>query len=271
MSPTLVAKALRERFSEGLLEVREATGLPTVFGAPVRYGDFGEHLVIDHVLGNRTQALNGLAVRVGQGLGGLALAHGRPFVVNDYKANRVISHQYDWAVADKEGLKSVCAFPIRVMGRVAGVLYAADRDSRPIGDRALKQAEVVVSRLAVDVARAVAEPRQLPPLSNAEALAELESIAGQLADLNLRDRLLHAQRSLAGDPADVAAAASYCLAPREEQCLALAAIGATNARIAEELQLSPETVKTYLRSAMRKLNVTNRTGAIHVARSAGLI
>ncbi|MGQ0467783.1 MAG: LuxR C-terminal-related transcriptional regulator [Sporichthyaceae bacterium] len=253
------------------MRVQAATGLPCVFGGPTGTGADGEFLVIDHMLGHRTRALDGLTVLSGRGLGGLALAQGRPLVVNDYRTNKIISHHYDRAVVDSEGLRSVCAFPVRVEGRVAGVIYGGTRDPRPIGDVALKQAEVVVSRLAIDVARAVAEPRQMPLLSSAEALAELESIAGHLADASLRERLLNVHRTLAHDEPAEAPATDFCLAPREEQCLALAAVGATNARIAQELNLSPETVKAYLRSAMRKLNVNNRTGAIHVARSAGLI
>lgn len=270
MSSTLVEKALRERLPASLVRLQAATGLPCVLGAPVRSGKSGDQLVIDHLLGHRTRSMDGLVVESGLGLGGLALAHARAFVVKDYRTNKVISHHYDLPVST-EGLRSMCVFPIRVEGRVAGVIYGATRDHRPIGDVALKQAEVVVSRLAIDVARAVAEPRQMPLLSSAEALAELESIAGHLADAALRERLLNVHRTLAHDePADVPTT-EFCLAPREEQCLSLAAIGATNARIAQELNLSPETVKAYLRSAMRKLNVNNRTGAIHVARSAGLI
>jgi LuxR family transcriptional regulator, regulator of acetate metabolism len=35
--------------------------------------------------------------------------------------------------------------------------------------------------------------------------------------------------------------------------------------------LSPETVKAYLRNAMRKLDVRNRTAAVHAARLAGVL
>jgi DNA-binding NarL/FixJ family response regulator len=53
--------------------------------------------------------------------------------------------------------------------------------------------------------------------------------------------------------------------------LELAAIGATNLVIAAELGLGPETVKSYLGSAMRKLGVGNRTAAVHVARTLRLL
>lgn len=51
----------------------------------------------------------------------------------------------------------------------------------------------------------------------------------------------------------------------------LAAVGASNREIAAELGLSAETVKAYLRGAMRKLGVHNRTAAVHAARSTGAL
>jgi DNA-binding CsgD family transcriptional regulator len=198
------------------------------------------------------------------------LSHGRPFVVNDYRSNKFISHDYDMPVG-AEALTSVFAYPVHVGGRVEAVLYGATREDRPIGDSALRRAGEVAITVAAEVTELLRAPRlNRPLLSNAEALAELESIALALGDPDLQARLLHAHRSLAPRPAG-ARAAAIRLAPREEQCLTLAAVGATNQQIAEALELSPETVKAYLRSAMRRLKVNNRTGAVHAARSAGLI
>ncbi len=53
--------------------------------------------------------------------------------------------------------------------------------------------------------------------------------------------------------------------------LAEVARGLTNAEIAERLALRPETVKAYLRSAMRKLDVHSRHHAVAAARRAGLL
>ncbi|MGF7236016.1 MAG: response regulator transcription factor [Frankia sp.] len=46
--------------------------------------------------------------------------------------------------------------------------------------------------------------------------------------------------------------------------------GLSNAETAERLAVRPETVKAYLRSAMHKLGVRNRTAAANIARVHGL-
>lgn len=61
------------------------------------------------------------------------------------------------------------------------------------------------------------------------------------------------------------------LAPRELDVLSWVAAGATNAAVAERLGLRPETVKGYLRSAMRKLGAHTRGEAVTTARRAGLL
>ena len=56
------------------------------------------------------------------------------------------------------------------------------------------------------------------------------------------------------------------LSAREEEVLALLALGKTNAQIAEQLFLSIDTVKTYVRRVFAKLGVHNRTqAAMHAA------
>lgn len=52
------------------------------------------------------------------------------------------------------------------------------------------------------------------------------------------------------------------LSPQEQRIVALVAEGKTNKEIAQELQLSPNTVKNYLSNAFQKLQITRRAQAI---------
>lgn len=61
------------------------------------------------------------------------------------------------------------------------------------------------------------------------------------------------------------------LTPRELDTLRLAAVGASTRESAAEPGLSTETVKAYLRGAMRKPGAHNRTAAVHAARSTGAL
>jgi DNA-binding NarL/FixJ family response regulator len=61
------------------------------------------------------------------------------------------------------------------------------------------------------------------------------------------------------------------LTPREEQVLALLVEGLSNREIAEQLSLSPHTVKFHLASLMDKLDATSRTEAVIRAIRLGLV
>ncbi|WP_313949974.1 response regulator transcription factor [Frankia casuarinae] len=61
------------------------------------------------------------------------------------------------------------------------------------------------------------------------------------------------------------------LTPRELEVLAQVSLGLSNVETARRLTVSPETVKAYLRSIMRKLGVRNRTAAVHAARQMGML
>jgi len=54
-------------------------------------------------------------------------------------------------------------------------------------------------------------------------------------------------------------------------CRTCAALGATNAQIAQTLSLREVTVKSYLRAAMAKLDASTRHAAVAKARRAGLL
>ncbi|MGC4997362.1 LuxR C-terminal-related transcriptional regulator [Streptomyces sp. DT195] len=262
-----------------LAGLRRATGLPVAFGGAV--GPGAAQIRISELSGTATGALRSLVVTSGTGLGGRAVALGRACAVPDYAGSRRISHEYDAPVA-AEGLRSVLAVPLVVRHRVRGVLYGALRTAQPLGDRALggavAAAREVERALAVrDEARgllAVLRPGAAgPPEPDAgrervrEAHAALRALAPRIADPELRAELLAACHLLtapppAGDPA---------LAPRELDVLTWVATGATNAAVADRLGLRPETVKGYLRSAMRKLGAHTRGEAVTAARRAGVL
>jgi DNA-binding NarL/FixJ family response regulator len=63
---------------------------------------------------------------------------------------------------------------------------------------------------------------------------------------------------------------SPALSEREREVLALLATGATNREIAQQLDLSPHTVKEYVSSVYRKLEVRNRAEAVQRATALGL-
>lgn len=102
--------------------------------------------------------------------------------------------------------------------------------------------------------------------------AELLELAERVADREVRDRLRAASRRLAaagGTPSRQDHRPK--LSPRELDVLAQVALGCTNAEAAGRLGLLPETVKSYLRSAMRKLDSHTRTEAVATARRQGVL
>ncbi|WP_436536480.1 response regulator [Actinoplanes sp. HUAS TT8] len=72
-------------------------------------------------------------------------------------------------------------------------------------------------------------------------------------------------------PADRHAFAARVLSERELQVIRLVARGYSNQRIADELFLSVETVRTYLRRMFLKLDVNDRTHLAVLAHRAGLL
>jgi DNA-binding NarL/FixJ family response regulator len=61
------------------------------------------------------------------------------------------------------------------------------------------------------------------------------------------------------------------LSPREVQVLELVAVGNTNADIGRALHITEATVKTHLLRSFAKLEVSDRTAAVTVARQRGLL
>ncbi|SDN06638.1 regulatory protein, luxR family [Geodermatophilus siccatus] len=255
--------AIDRMLPERLRRLQQLTGVPVVFGGTTRRTPHGDRLVIGRLSGTHGDALRGLVVAPGLGLGGSVLQQGVARRVDDYATTTTITHTYDRIVVEQERITSVLAVPVVLGGSVRAVLYGAVRDSRPIGDRTLRTAAVVAEQLGRDV---TAPPPELPSASSV-ALEELAAVIRETTDPALRARLLRIQRGLVGS----APGGTALLAPRELDALRLVAVGASNLEIAARLGLTPETVKAYLRSAMRRLGVHNRTAAVHAARVAGVL
>ncbi|UXX96059.1 helix-turn-helix transcriptional regulator [Streptomyces sp. AD2-2] len=261
-----------------LVRLRRGTGLPVAFGGLV---ESGRQMRISELSGTATPALRALAVCSGNGLGGKAVALARPCAVLDYSASRQISHEYDAPVA-AEGLRAILAVPVVVRRRVRGVLYGALRTAQPLGDRMLSAAmeaardveQALVVREEVRELLSAARPAPAPdPAASAvweqvrEAHTALRALAPRIADPALRAELLDACGLLTAE----AATGEVGLTPRELDVLACVAAGATNAVAAERLGLRAETVKGYLRSAMRRLGAHTRGEAVVAARRAGVL
>ena len=265
--------------------LRQTTGLPVAFGGALSAADRTVHLA--EMAGTRTGALRGLAIRAGNGLGGRVLLTGRPGRVDDYAIDAGISHEYDRPVT-AEGLRAIAAVPVIAGESLVGLLYGGVREPLPLGNRVLEAMTLVATRLGVELdvrselqrratyAETVAitrAARQTPTAPEWEQLrqahAELRSIAQQITDPVLRERLQNVCGRLT--PSDGRPSLPSPLSPRELDVLSLIAVGCGNSETGRRLGLQTETVKSYLRSAMRKLGTHTRMETVVAARRAGAL
>src|SRR4051812_32455694 len=260
--------------------------------------------------GTATLALNGLVVSAGNGLGGRVVTSARPGRVEDYAADPRISHEYDAPVC-AEGLRAIAAVPVALGGPALGrpalggpaiggpamgapalggpvlaVLYAGTREPIAVGGRAVEAMGRIAMRLGTEatvrreVARRMAEletaaVRGVSGTSAREwedvrlAHADLRTLAAETSDAKLKARLQQiSDRLVAHRPG---AADGNPLSPRELDVLAMVAVGCGNAEAARRLGLLPETVKSYLRNATRKLGTHGRMETIVTARRLGYL
>ncbi|MFF8774220.1 LuxR C-terminal-related transcriptional regulator [Kitasatospora sp. NPDC015120] len=195
----------------------------------------GEGMVLRHWAGTRADLLHDLRVPAGTGLGGRALAERAPSWAPDYRADTTISHHYDAAVI-AEDLYAMLTVPLLHDGAVHGVVYASLRAVVPFGDVRI----AAVTRLAEAATRA---------------------LAGAAAW----------HRTPAATAATARRPPLTPLTRREHEVLRWAATGRTNPEIAAQLGLTCNTVTGYLKSAMHKLGVRNRTELAVTARESGLL
>jgi len=283
LGPAVPERAALLRAALG--RMRRATSLPVAFGGAVSGG--GQRVRLTEFAGTSTSELSGLVVRSGTGLGGTVLQTARPRSVDDYPADSRITHEYDKPVI-AEGLRAMAAVPVVVAGSVAGVLYGGVRERLRLGTRVLDAMNAIATRAGIELTVRLEVERRLAELETAEVIrathdrravpeweqvreahAELRSIAREITDPELRRRLEAVSDRLTR-PGGGAARGSP-LSPRELDVLALVAMGCGNAEVGRRLGLLPETVKSYLRNAMRKLGTHTRMETVVAARRGGFL
>lgn len=304
-SRLLAPDELEASIARGVRRLRVTSGADLVFGGPVETGRGGRQAVgIRTLEGNLGRSLAGLRVVAGVGLGGKALALGRPVLIRDYFNSPEIVHDYDDAVAP-ERIATVLAVPVVVAGDLRGLLYVASRTDVPLTRAVVGQAVAVSRSIERDVLVAEGVRRRLGaapggggPLGGAPRVdperaslrAELDEAIAAVPDPSLRQRLADLSARLLGaggatapgDTADravgtrpgvsgIPAEPVVRLTRREHEVLRHVAAGRTNAAVAEALGLRTPTVKAYLKTAARKLGAANRVDAVRLAREAGLL
>lgn len=284
MTATFEANTPIERriLARSLETLRKHAGMDMVFGGPVRHGAVS--MEITDLTGVRTRSAVNLVVRNGEGLGGKALMLGRPVSVADYFAAEGITHAYDHAVRP-EAIQTLAALPLIVDRTPRVLIYLAARTHVRLGDRWFDSFTPLVRRLERDIAVEDEVGRRLNLIrANAEAeqatltRTDIHDIAMELADLadHITDATLRARIEAVGNRfapilTPHSLAPPTLLRPREIEVLEHVARGSSNREIAEALGLLPNTVKSYLKSAMRKLHAHNRIQAVLAARELGVL
>jgi LuxR family transcriptional regulator, regulator of acetate metabolism len=267
--------------SRVLSALRPIGRMDMVFGGWVRRET--STLEITHLNGAKTRSLANLLIRPGEGLGGKAVMMRRPVAVDSYLTAQGITHVFDNAVS-AERLETVVALPIVVEDVARMVIYLGNRTRVELGDRWFDAFAPVVRKLTRDISvddevrrrlRLLSQPDQVPLRQDnpnmGEVAEELDELATMITDEAVLAKIEHLRSRLDGVRSSDQRRQQAELTPREIDVLAQVAIGCTNQQAADNLGLMPNTVKSYLKSAMRKLNVENRVQAMLAARDAGLL
>ncbi|WKD58089.1 transcriptional regulator MalT [Corynebacterium capitovis DSM 44611] len=262
-----------------LTALKTATGIPVAMYATLLPDN---RLQITQWIGLRTPALQNLIVEPGAGMGGRVVATRRAVGISDYTRANVISHEYDRHIQD-EGLHSLVAVPVIVQREIRGVLYVGVHSPVRLGDKVIEEVTMTARTLEQDLAvntalrRAEAGKGALKSgrvMNGAEweqvrsTHSKLRMLANRVADEELRRELEGLCDQMVSP---VRIKQSTKLSARELDVLSCVALGHTNVEAAEEMGIGAETVKSYLRSVMRKLGAHTRYEAVNAARRIGAL
>jgi signal transduction histidine kinase/DNA-binding response OmpR family regulator len=155
-------------------------------------------MVFRYWAGGRVPDWQTLRIEPGKGLGGKVLLSGQAFRTGHYARDERISKDY-LAIAQAEGIVADMAAPIRLRGRVEGLLFADRRSGRAFTEHE----EAVLTRLAEHAAVAIQNARLIHKLRNRQArLGVLLDLAREVSRIqpvaSLLQRIAHACGQLLG-------------------------------------------------------------------------
>ena len=263
-----------------LTSLRNATGIPVAMYATLLPDN---RLQITQWVGLRTPALHNLVIPPGVGVGGRVVASRRPVGVSDYARATIISHENDKIIQD-EGLYSLVAVPVIVRREIRGCLYVGVHSPVRLGDKVIEEVTMTARTLEQDLAinhafrrSDTTRPSSLKPgrsLNGAEweqvrsTHSKLRMLANRITDEEVRNELEVLCDQMI---APVRIKPTTKLSARELDVLSCVALGHTNVEAAKEMGIGAETVKSYLRSVMRKLGAHTRYEAVNAARRIGAL
>lgn len=262
-----------------LTQLKTATGIPVTF-----YGTLlpDNRIQITQWIGLRTPALQNLIIEPGVGIGGRVVSTRRAVGVSDYTRASIISHEHDKAIQD-ESLHSIAAVPVIVQREIRGILYVGVHSPVRLGDKVIEEVTMtgrtLEQELAVNAALRRAEGGKASAksgrvMNGAEweqirsTHSKLRMLANRVENESLRKELETLCDQMVSP---VRVKQSTKLSARELDVLACVALGHTNVEAAEEMGIGAETVKSYLRSVMRKLGAHTRYEAVNAARRIGAL
>ncbi|UUA86881.1 acetate metabolism transcriptional regulator RamA [Corynebacterium pseudogenitalium] len=262
-----------------LTTLKTATGIPVAM-----YGTLlaDNRLQITQWIGLRTPALQELVIESGAGVGGRVVATRRAVGISDYTRANVISHEYDKQIQD-EGLHSIVAVPVITQREIRGVLYVGVHSPVRLGDKVIEEVAMTARCLEQDLAvntalrqgdGARAGQKTGRVMNSAEweqvrsTHSKLRMLANRVGDENLRKEIEQLCDQMVSP---VRVKQTTKLSARELDVLSCVALGHTNVEAAAEMGIGAETVKSYLRSVMRKLGAHTRYEAVNAARRIGAL
>lgn len=267
-----------EAIRAALSALKTATGIPvTMYGTLLS----DNRLQISQWVGLRTPALQNLIIDAGAGVGGRVVTTRRAVGVTDYSRAQTISHEYDKAVLD-EGLHSIVAMPVIVQREIRGVLYVGVHSPVRLGEKVIEEvtmsARTLEQELAINSAMRRTDGAKGANRGNVMNGAEWEQVRSTHSKLRMlanrvENEELRKELEVLCDQmvSPVRVKQSTKLSARELDVLSCVALGHTNVEAAEEMGIGAETVKSYLRSVMRKLGAHTRYEAVNAARRIGAL
>lgn len=268
-----------EAIRAALTSLKTATGIPvTMYGTLLS----DNRLQLTHWVGLRTPALQNLIIEPGAGVGGRVVTTRRAVGVSDYVRANLISHEYDKAVQD-ESLHSIVAVPVIVQREIRGVLYVGVHSPVRLGDKVIEEVTMTARTLEQDLAvnsslrraeggKAAGKNGRVMNGAEWEQVRSTHSKLRMLAN-RVEEEALRRELEILCDQmvSPVRVKQSTKLSARELDVLSCVALGHTNVEAAEEMGIGAETVKSYLRSVMRKLGAHTRYEAVNAARRIGAL